>query len=75
MKTLKVKELKEGCIYWCNLSDRKVLVTSIQEKTTELPDGKKVDYTECNAIAYSGNGMYDSVIVWDNMLSLTSNSA
>lgn len=72
METLKVKELKEGCIYWCNLSNRKVLVTSIQEKTSELPDGKKFDYIECNAISYCGNGMYDSVIVWDNMLSLTS---
>ena len=71
IKTLKLDQLKEGCIYWCVLSDRKVLITSLSNEKKYLPHGEIVFFIECNAIAYSVNGTYDSVIVWDNQLSLT----
>jgi len=73
METLKISQLKEGCIYLCNVSDRKVLITSITPETVEIPNGEKFDIVNVGAISYSGNGMYDSVCVWDNMLSLLPN--
>ena len=73
MVTLKTKELKEGCIYLCNLSNRKVLITSKEEKTIEQPSGKRIEIFECFGLSYSDNGIYDTVVIWDNMLSPINN--
>jgi len=57
MKTLKLSELKEGVIYWCNLSNRKVLVF--------MDDDKDLDATVYNPVI----GVLEPTTVYNNQLS------
>jgi len=67
-RNLSNDELEEGLIYWCNLSNRTVLVTSVSHEKFKNPfTGKVTDYKKVDALAFF-NGVYDTIQVWDYML-------
>ena len=66
-KGLKISELKEGCIYRCLLSNRKVLVYQVTTTSVEgFPDAVGVMGHSYSDVA----GYYDCVTPFDYQLAL-----
>ena len=68
-KSLKVSELKTYEFYWCQLSNRVVIVTSNIQKNGKTQEGDKFDYNTVSIQAWNEvTGFYDHSIVYDKQL-------
>lgn len=70
---LKLKELKEGTMYFCPLSECRVLVYSVSEKSNVIL-GQTYEWTEVKAVYFNKQkGQYDTFDVYENQLCQSAN--